>query len=401
MSLVRIPIDELKIGMYVDKVESSAVSCPIKQTGYIRSEAIVMALKQYDVEHVVIDRSKKSISSEESNGRQPPHQLTGPVIQKSSLSNRVAKVIRLASQAKDQLKSLCKRVESLNSEDFLELEVTAGEISNVLASDPVSTMLLIKLNESQPDVYDHSINTAMLTGLFSTYMGFEPIIRHQVVLSGLLHDIGLTTVPRKIIENKNTLSDVELKILHGHVNLAQEILEQQYQSMSDICLSAILHHHEHIDGSGYPNHLTGEDISFWGKILAITDAYESMTCNRYGKSSKTNNEAMAALLEESHTHFDASLVAMFAQFVKAYPVGSIVLCSSDEREYLAIVTSNNTRDPLKPCVIIFFDVQKNKRIKPSEFDLNDNKCPYSLIRAVNSESYIKQLDFLKILDDLE
>lgn len=401
MSLVRIHIDELKIGMFVDKVESSAVSCPIKQTGYIRSEAIVMALRHYDVEHVVIDLNKKPQLTDESNPRLPPHQLTEPVLQKSSLSNRVAKVIHLAAQAKELLKNLCNRVESLNSEDFSELELTAGEISNVLASDPVSTMLLIKLNESQPDVYDHSINTAMLTGLFSTHMGFEPSIRHQVVLSGLLHDIGLTTVPRKIIENKNALSDLELKILRGHVDLAQEILDLQYKSMTDICKSAILHHHEHIDGSGYPNGLAGDDISFWGKILALTDAYESMTSNRYGKSNKTNNEAMATLLEESHTHFDASLVAMFAQFVRAYPAGSVVLCSSEEGEYLGIVSSDTAKNPIKPCVIIFYDVENEKRIKSVEYDLNDNKCPYSLIRAVNPSSYIKHLDLLKVLEGLE
>lgn len=406
----RIPIEDLKIGMFVEHVESKRTAqgngstkvCPIKQAGYIRSEAILMALKQYDVEYVLVRNSNEV--SDQPETQRPSSDLPktraddiARKLKESNLATRIVKVLDLAKHAENQLKHLTARIESIGEKDFEVLEHIANDMNKVLADDPVATMLLIKLHDTQPSVYDHSINVAMLTGLFSLNMGFEAAICHELIMAGLLHDIGLTTVPKRILNNRRYLSEAETRILQGHVDLGKEVLQTQYKNISDICLSAILHHHERLNGNGYPEGLTADLISFWGKILAITDSYESMTSCRYNRTRKTNNEAMSEMIKVSGHDYDASLLALFAQFIGAYPVGSCVLCSRQDEPFLGIVTHDNPQDPLKPEVAIFFDVEKNRGIPMVSEDLADPACEYTLTKAVNSESYTPDMDLMSFL----
>lgn len=398
----RIPISELKVGMYVERVEGESASCPIKQAGFVRSEAILMALKQYDVQYVVVksepkpSKNKKQPQTKSSSQSIHPKEIAQK-LEDTNLATRIAKVLDLAKHAENQLRHLSTQIESLNEKDFEVLEHIANDINKVLSEDPVATTLLIRLHDAQPTVYEHCINVAMLTGLFVQEMGFESAICHELIMAGLLHDIGLTTVPKRIIENKSYLSDTEVRILQSHVDLGKEVLEAQYKTISDICLSAILHHHERLNGEGYPQGLKEEYISFWGKILAIVDSYESMTTSRYTKSKRTNNEAMAVLIAESGKNFDASLVALFAQYIGAYPVGSCVLCHKDQEPFLGIVTKSNPSEPLKPKVAIFFDVLNNRGIPMIYEDLGLEDTPYVLEKAVNVESYTPNMDVMSFL----
>lgn len=396
----RIPIEDLKIGMFVERVESTSTACPIKQAGYIRSEAILMALKQYDVEYVVVKSEDDEVANQNSPLVDKPPTQAEDIAQKleeTNLATRIAKVLDLAKHAETQLKHLCSRIESIGEKDFEVLEHIANDINKVLADDPVSTMLLIKLHDTQPTVYDHSISVAMLTGIFAHNMGFEAAICHELIMAGLLHDIGLTTVPKRIMENKGYLSDTETRILQGHVDLGKEVLQAQYKNISDICMSAMLHHHERLDGSGYPEGLKDEAISFWGKIMAITDSYESMTSARYSRERKTNNEAMAILIKESGSAYDASLVALFAQLIGAYPIGSCVLCNRNNERFLGIVTQDNKIAPLKPTIAIFFDVEQNRGIPMVSENLADEDCEFTLSKAVNVENYTPNMDLMSFL----
>ncbi len=393
----RIPIDDLKVGMYVEKVESSNNQCPIKQAGYIRTEAVLTALRQYKVRHVVVNLSK-SLQDNEQNiplpdapyPAQKPTQKSAETIKPladDNLALRIEKVILLTEKTKKKLKEIGSRIEHIKTEDWLALENVATELNQILADDPVACRLIIKLHDGQNDIYDHSVNVAILIGLFVQHMGFESSINHELILAGLLHDVGLITVPNKILGDPKQLGEKELCILHGHVDLGKEILNTQYKNISDICLSAISHHHERLDGSGYPCQLTTDSISFWGKILAIVDSYESMTAVRSYAQQKTNNQAMACLLKDNGHKYDASIAALFAQFIGAYPIGSCVLCKQQETEYLALVINENKNKPLQPIVVVFFNPTTRQSITPNIIDLHEASNNLTIIRSVNPSNY--------------
>ncbi len=268
MNQERIAIDDLKVGMFVEQVESDDNRCPIKQAGYIRTEAIIVALKQYKVRHVVVNLNK-SLKDDDQNipppkAPEPTPKITRQIkpLADENLALRIEKVALLTQETKQRLKDIGSHINNIKKEDWTALENVATELNQILTVDPVVCRLIIKLHDGQSNIYDHSINVAILIGLFVQHMGFESGINHELILAGLLHDIGLITAPNQVLDDPKKLDKKSLTILHGHVGIGKEIFTSQYKDISDICLSAIKHHHERLDGSGYPAQLISDEISF-------------------------------------------------------------------------------------------------------------------------------------------
>jgi len=400
--LARIPLEDLKVGMFVEAVESTETQCPIKQAGIVRSEAILMALHQYGVRFVLVKPTDHRFTSPEPAGS---HEIKAEAetpdhpSPQAPLTARVGKVLDMAKYAENQLKHVCMRIETVGPKDFEVLSHIASDLNAILTEDPVATMMLVRLHDAQPKVYDHSINTALLCGMFAHDMGFEEAICHDLLMAGLLHDVGLSIMPKRILEKQDNLTQQESKILKGHVEVVHEILMAQYPDLSEIALSAIRHHHERMNGSGYPKGLADEDISFWGKILGIVDAYESMTSSRYHAKRMTNNEALAELFKHSGTQFDKALVAMFANFVGAYPAGSCVLCNKQLHNYLGLVTQPNPVFALKPQLVVFYDVDTSRSIPTEHWDLRFEQDTF-IEKAVNCEEYTGAIDAFQLLNRL-
>jgi HD-GYP domain-containing protein (c-di-GMP phosphodiesterase class II) len=113
-----------------------------------------------------------------------------------------------------------------------------------------------------------------------------------------LHDIGKISVPDSILNKAEPLTAEEWKPIRAHPELGVEILRHVIDLVN--CLPAILHHHEHYDGTGYPDGLVGGQIPLGARIIAISDAYDSMTSNRpYRKPLSTEEAKDAVLLERS------------------------------------------------------------------------------------------------------
>ena len=131
----------------------------------------------------------------------------------------------------------------------------------------------------------------------------------ELELAGLLHDIGMIGVSDDILYKTERLTPEEFEEIKKHVNHGVKILEDinQLKEVVDI----IKHHHEHFDGSGYPDKLKGKDIPLLSRIIAITDAYDSMVSNRAYRKSLSTEEARNILAEMSGKQFDPYLTQVF------------------------------------------------------------------------------------------
>ena len=132
--------------------------------------------------------------------------------------------------------------------------------------------------------------------------------------AGLLHDIGKLGIPDSILNKKTPLTDDEWKPIREHPELGVEILRHVIDLV--YCLPAILHHHEHYDGSGYSSGLKGENIPTEARILAIADAYDAMTSLRPYRKQLSSQEAIDELKRCAGTHFDPELVNLFCKIVE-------------------------------------------------------------------------------------
>lgn len=171
--------------------------------------------------------------------------------------------------------------------------------------------------------FAHSVNVAILSALLGVLQKLPKEDLLKLTLGGLLHDLGKITVPHEILTKPGHLSDDEWSLMQGHPDAGRQRLKKMFPN--DILLSTIaLQHHEHIDGSGYPNHLQGEQIHRYARIVAIADVYDALTSVRPYKRAYTPSVAHRIMTTCSPGHFDLELLQLFFDNVAIYPVGTIV-----------------------------------------------------------------------------
>jgi putative nucleotidyltransferase with HDIG domain/PAS domain S-box-containing protein len=135
-------------------------------------------------------------------------------------------------------------------------------------------------------------------------------------VAALLHDIGKIGTYDVILDNPKTLSPEEFALINMHPVRGVEIIRPIKQL--EAILPIIRHHHEKIDGTGYPDGLKGEEIPFLARILCIADAYDSMTSDRPYRPARSRDYAMSELIRCSNTQFDPHAVEAFLRVLNTF-----------------------------------------------------------------------------------
>jgi len=125
---------------------------------------------------------------------------------------------------------------------------------------------------------DHSQRVSVLAEELGRKMGLPAIVCRGLRLAGRLHDLGMLAVPERTLTHRGRIGVDEFRTIQKHPEVAYEVLEP-LTSLSGI-LPAILHHHERMNGTGYPAGLKGDEIPIEARILAVADAYDAMTHDR-------------------------------------------------------------------------------------------------------------------------
>ncbi len=147
----------------------------------------------------------------------------------------------------------------------------------------------------------HALNVAILAGLIAQKMNMSEAFISDVVLAGLLHDIGKTRVDPDII-NKQNLSKSEQQALQLHTAFGYRILKDEFEMPENIALVA-LEHHENNDGSGYPMNKSGDLISKESQIIHICNYFDNLCFNRTNQLIKNSKEAVRTMLELGTKNF--------------------------------------------------------------------------------------------------
>jgi HD-GYP domain-containing protein (c-di-GMP phosphodiesterase class II) len=132
---------------------------------------------------------------------------------------------------------------------------------------------------------------------------------YQVEVAALLHDVGKIGVPDAILKKSGPLTDEERVLINRHPEYSWSIL-RRFPGLEEASLYA-LHHHENIDGTGYPARLNGPDIPLVSRIISVIDAYDAMVSNRCYRKGLPHGEAIGRLLRSSGTQFDTEVVSAF------------------------------------------------------------------------------------------
>lgn len=155
----------------------------------------------------------------------------------------------------------------------------------------------------------HAESVARLAAGIASRMGLSDDEAHRLRVAGLLHDIGLVSVPEDIINKTGRLEPEEWSRIKEHPEISEAIL-RHIASFQDF-LPLVRHHHEHYDGAGYPDGLTGDQIPVGSRILAVADAFQAMTSDRPYRKAMTPTQALKELKLARGRQFDPAVVDAF------------------------------------------------------------------------------------------
>jgi putative nucleotidyltransferase with HDIG domain len=175
----------------------------------------------------------------------------------------------------------------------------------------------------------HSIDVAVLCGVIGRWLGYRGDELKDLVLAGLLHDIGKTQIPLEILRKPGKLTPAEMEIMRLHTTRGYNLVKELGLPAS--VMYAILQHHEREDGSGYPIQVAGNKIHPFAKVVAVVDIYDAMTSDKVYSKKVTPFAAVESLLRDMYDKLDPNICTVFLNNVRDYFIGNVVLLS-DGRE---------------------------------------------------------------------
>ncbi len=172
-------------------------------------------------------------------------------------------------------------------------------------------LLLTQLGDHERLTRGHSERVRAYSSMIGKEMGLKPSELEQLNWSALLHDIGKLDVPPWILTSPDRPSGADWETLSRHPEAARHRLRRLESTLGPTIYHGATEHHERWDGTGYPLGLAGGDISLFGRITAVADAFDVITHARSYKQAQTIADARAELMKQSGTQFDPDVVAAF------------------------------------------------------------------------------------------
>jgi putative nucleotidyltransferase with HDIG domain len=354
--------------MYVHGFEGAWLDHPFWRTSFkLENERDLTAIKASGIRGVLIDVSKGidvPKKQKEDLGTQPEKPLSPRCVMSSERHTSALRALALslepcsASEELDRAEAILTSSKAVITRLFSDIRERgtvspsdfAPVVEAVAASVARNSSALIsvaRLRTKDEYTYVHSIAVSALLVNLGRQLGYDGDILRELGLAGLLHDIGKLAVPTKLLNKPDRLTANEFKVVRNHPERGHEVLERSGR-FSGIVLDTCLHHHERVDGSGYPHRLVGDQISVFAKMAAICDVYDAISSRRAYKLAWSPSVSVASMYKWAG-HFDTSILNAFIRSIGIHPVGSLVRLKSGR---LAIVAENNEGDLTRPLVRI-------------------------------------------------
>lgn len=270
-------------------------------------------------------------------------------------------------QAVDQIADFFGEIETGQRVNLAEVrETVIGLISQFLANSDLAVKLL-DLDSFDRYTYRHSINVGLLFMMVARdWVNEHDLI--ELVFGAVLHDVGKAKVGAAIINKEGPLDDDEWAIIRKHTLWSAEMLAEAGAEQQAISIARW--HHEKIDGSGYPDRLSGDQIDRYARLAAVCDVYDALTTRRSYKQKMDFARAIDIIIRGCGAHFDPGVAHEFIRRVGRYPAGTFVKLNTGET---AVVLRANDASISRPVVSRVIDANGFERAEAEELDLSQDQ----------------------------
>ncbi|MDC7702764.1 HD-GYP domain-containing protein [Vogesella indigofera] len=372
-----IDIADVKIGMYVHDLNCDWTSHPFFRKRFlIKGDDEIAKIVEAGIHEIYIDTEKgldvsHARSVDEVNAslqQQMIEAVTGkpaPIIT-LSFAEELGRANRIKSQAHALVKTVMQDVRLGRAVELEQVEPMIESITESVLSNSGALLTLLRIKNKDDYTFLHSVSVGTLMIAFCRSVGMDMETIHLAGLGGILHDTGKALVPDEVLNKPGRLTEDEFDIIKRHPRDGFDILSRT-EGIGEIPLDITLHHHERVDGSGYPHKLNGDTISTLAKMAAIVDVYDAITADRCYHKGMAPTDALRKIFEWSKYHFDPKLVQAFMRCVGIYPVGTLVLLESGK---LGVVIEQHASNLLTPKIKVMYSSKSNTYLQPEIIDLS-------------------------------
>ena len=387
----KIKADEVRIGMFIHAFEGPWMVNPFWRTRLLLTEqAQLDKLAASDVEFVIVDEERSDYSvlpvqpaAPTVRERRPPptrsaathlarpaagHNPRQRALQPLTARERAAEVRRASSTIKRSKAAVMSMFDDARLGKAIKTKKMASLVAQISASvelDPAIILNIAKLKNKDEYTYLHSVAVCALMINLARTMRMDESQIHDIGMAGLVHDIGKMAIPDSILQKPGKLDDAEFQTVRSHPESGHKILSVS-KGVSETALDVCLHHHEKMDGTGYPKRLKGNELSLVARMAAICDVYDAVTSQRSYNTPWTPSRALA-VMQGSEGHFDQLVFKSFVESLGIYPMGTLLRLHSDQ---LAIVTGESAADFTLPTARIFYSIAQGCEWPVSDIEIS-------------------------------
>jgi len=380
--LKRISVQHLSTGMYIHEMCGAWLSHPFWRRAFLlRDAADLQRLRCSSVTEVWIDpRRGKDIAPgvpcvlwDPKPGPTPQPAASPPTrppragdTAPTSLGQELHRARALCQQSREAVLHLFSEARMGSAVSLDRAATLVDAITDSVVRNPHALLSVARLKTTDDYTYMHSVAVSGLMVALARTLGMDDSAVRRAGMAGLLHDLGKARVDPAILNKPGALTEAEFAHMRAHPRASYDMLRGS-AGMDAQVLDACLHHHERIDGQGYPDGLAGEEISVLARMTAICDVYDAITSVRPYKAGWPPAHSLRRMAEWSNDHLDKRLFEVFVQTVGIYPVGSLVRLRSGR---LAVVSEPSPHSLTAPRVVVFYCTQRQRLLSPRLIDLS-------------------------------
>lgn len=342
-----VSVNRLQAGMKLGKKIYNDEGLVLLADGVELTDALIKRLAKIDIGYIyIMDAVTEDIV------------ITGML--QDETRNQALKVIRNQFQQMSGASGITKGFYHLDK----KFSKVMDSILDDMATQEDPMIMLLDMHTADNYLYVHSLNVCLYTLVLGIAHGYSKEELRVIGLGALLHDIGKTQIPVKIVQKPGMLSDEEFRHMQAHTEIGYRILKEE-PNIPLLAAHCALQHHERIDGSGYPRGLKGPQIHEYAKWLGVADSYDAMTSNRIYKKAMLPHQAVEALYVGSGTLYEQKQLELFRDRVAIYPLGLTVKLSTGES---GVVVKIDPSIPHRPVVRVL-NSPDGEPVTPYELDL--------------------------------
>lgn len=380
--LKKISVTELLLGMHIHEYCRPRVNEPAWASDVevmLDTPELFQKIQQSNVTEVWID-TRLGLSPAGGGPRGPASIIED--VTPASMGKELQRARQICGRAKDAVMIMFTQARMGHAMNVEDVQLLIEEIANSVLRHPHALISLSRLKTSDEYTYMHSVAVCALMVALARRMSMSEEQVREAGVAGLMHDVGKMMIAPEILNKPGRLTREEFTVMKNHPEAGLKILQDSNQ-VNNAVLDVCLHHHEKVDGSGYPHSLVGDQISLFARMGAVCDVYDAITSDRpykKGWSAATSIREMASW----KGHFDDRVFQAFVKTLGIYPIGTLVSLTSGR---LGVVVDQSDQSLLTPRVKVFLSTRTRRPLKPEVVSLDNTLAPDSIAKIESPEDW--------------